>query len=81
MRIRLTDRELILLGWDEPDERTDPATVRAIVAKANGRLDLTEDEVQRLEREARYLPSPGETDPAEARTATRLRNKIDAIRE
>lgn len=77
MKLRLTDRELILLGYDEPDSRDDPDVVREIVRKTGPKPEpLGEAELARLRDDCRYLPSAGETDPADARSATRLRNKV-----
>ena len=76
MKLKLTDREIALLGWDEPDARDDPETIRAILAKRDGRAELSETETARVLFEVRYLPGPGEADPATTRTASRLRNKV-----
>lgn len=76
MKTKLTDRERIALGYDEPHERDDSDTVRAIVRKTTGKpIELTADELARLWSDAVILARSG-TDTANARTTTRLLHKL-----
>lgn len=81
MKVKLTDKELIALGYDEPDQRQNPVVVRSIVRKCKKRLiELDSEEAQYLRSDASYLlfllsESYG-VSPHDAAVATRLKKKL-----
>lgn len=76
MKFKLTDREKIALGYDEPSHRDDPDMVRAIVRKCGKRPeDLTAEEIAYLSEDVSNLATFG-TDPADSRTAAGLQRKV-----
>lgn len=78
MKITLTDRELMELGYDEPYARAFPDLVRSIVAKTRPRraVELTGVEEFRLREDAKYLPGLGEAGAASVRASASIRRKL-----
>jgi hypothetical protein len=75
--IKITEKELVHLGWDDPGLRVEDPELHAIVRKIRTNQSITSDEFAIVQEEINGISTFG-MDPAENAIAKRLVKKINA---
>ncbi len=79
MKLKLTDKERVVLGFDDPafiqELRAEDATLLDVIPKCNGKHDLTEEEIEDVRAEVENAATFG-ADPFHTKTVKGLRRKL-----